>query len=89
MEFLHCNEPGGPNSVTITAGLAGSNCQRALPAGQCKKRGMVGRAFCNKKRGEEKMKKGKKSDLYKRPFPNRAAVCLVLDLYGFIIAVNC
>ena len=67
-----------------------SYCQRRLAAWACKMRGMVGRAFCNKKRGEEKMKKVRniyiilnaRSDI-------RAAVCLVLDLYGFIITVNC
>jgi hypothetical protein len=34
--------------------------QKALSVSQtCKKRGMISRAFCNKKRGEEKMKKRK------------------------------
>ena len=55
-----------------------------------KKRGLIGRAFCNKKRGEEKMKKGEKIYIiYNARSDIRAAVCLVLDLYGFIIAVNC
>jgi len=35
---------------------------------QCKNRGLFSRGFCNKKRGEEKMKKRKESNLYNRPF---------------------
>ena len=58
--------------------------EQALPT--CKKRGLSGRAFCNKKRGEEKMKKGEKSNLCDRPFRYQGG-CLP-ELYGIIIPIN-
>ena len=49
------NEPGKPSGVTMTSGQPGSYWLSVLT--DSKKRGPPGRAFCNKKRGEEKMKK--------------------------------
>ena len=43
-----------------------------------------------KRRGEEKMKKGEIIYIiYNARSDIRATVCICLDLYGFIIAVNC
>jgi len=62
--------------------------RRGFPAR--KKRGLVGRAFCNKKRGEEKNEKEEVIYIiYNARSDIRAAVCLASDLYGIIITFNC
>jgi len=60
-------ESGRPNGVAISAGLPGSTGLSGPP--DTKSAARSGRAFCNKKRGEEKMKK-RENNLYyiKRPF---------------------
>jgi len=48
-----CNKPGGTQEVLrFLPAFQARTARRGSPAR--KKRGLVGRAFCNKKRGEEK-----------------------------------